>query len=240
MENGGGHFLIYIPGPFNGSKEEFERVGITDLGDDGSHTITQTDNGPDGKSGTLLGWEMTGGIEAVVPHYQPGLQTWAPAAQDELNEELKEGRYWYGLYKDRPVTPKKLKRKTKYLSAEITLCDGNEWLVPIAEHLPHVWTPRGRVIKDRFEHYSKLAQRYLDIYAGFSKVDEGLLLKEGWDFVCLGLALNYRITPDVIGGLKLIDDTTFSVFAMAAVELDVLKIIEDEKKKEDSRSTQDG
>jgi len=239
MSNPGGHFQIYVPGRFSCTKEESKKLGITELMEEGTQTLTETQLGPDGKSGYLLGWEMRGGMEAIAPNYNAEKQTWFPAQAVE-EEDLAEGRYWYGFYNERPVTPETLQKEKTFASMPVTMCDGNEWLVPIADFLPHTWTRKGKVIKKEFENYSNLAQEYFDKISTYDQKGISFQVKGGFEFCCLGLALNYRITEDIVEGLKLIDDDTFLAFAMASVELDVLQIINDQKKTEESELIPDG
>jgi hypothetical protein len=229
-ENEGGHFLIFVPGRGTGCKADLEKIGIGDLVD-GTQSSTAIDVGPDGGPGVVWGWELQS--DTIVPQYKPEQQTWH---QSEEIGEWKEGRYWFGFYKDRPVTPEKLLRKKIFQSMEIELGDGNHWQVPIAAYLPHNWGLKGRKIAEPFSEYSEKAEKYFVIFCEH-KPEEIVKVDDGFGFCCEGLGLNYRITPDIVDALNLIDDTIFGVFAAASCEYDVIQLIQDQKKTLDSQPT---
>lgn len=179
--------------------EQLEAVGLADHAH-GARTV-QTD-GPEGLGGTLFGWDLhaTGRL-----HHKAEEQTWIPAVP---NGDLKEKRYWVGVWNDSPPTEKCLRRPGTLWGADIKMGDENPWIVPIPSALPHdmMLATDGSLVMEPKRRYQDVCLearrlRRLRLSSETVRIDYFVL----WAFCLQCLNLNYRLPQELASYLRLID-----------------------------------
>lgn len=177
--------------------EQLAAVGLADHAD-GAQTVPC--EGPDG-GGTLFGWNALKGRL----HYHAAQQTWLSAVADG---ERPAGRYHVGIWNDSPPTEADLRRPYRYGGRSVELGNGETWLVPTPEELPHVakladdgsWR---FVVQRNFHDYYLRAMQWVERLA----VPEGVSVFYGEMLAVAveALTLNYRLPPELISHLELFD-----------------------------------
>ncbi len=189
------HYLIFIPGAKAANPAHLERVGLEDHAAGAEFHET---TGPDNQRGVMCGWKIKGS-PATAMAFRPEAQDWTPAARDG---DLEYGRYSVGFWKDKPPQPKELQRDYPFRGTTLTLGDKQAWLMPKALELPTTM----QLADDgslKFIVQRRFHQFWLDSLHMAGRF-EGVALREVWPFVARGLALNYRLTPEVVSRLGLI------------------------------------
>ena len=200
-------FLVHIPNGKQGisAQEAMESVGLGEL----AHGVdVLPSDGPDG-GGVMIGWLDSTNADA---RYLPDEQTWVPAST-QWGGEL--GRYWVGLWNDSPPTENELRRPDHRRGAQIKLGNGEHWSVATPntiQHFPH-FDAEGKLAQvpdaqfnwlttdlDKFKA-SRITQNEDDPTSVFVSFD----FEEDFDFICRLLQVNYRVTPEVIAQMKLLD-----------------------------------
>lgn len=165
-----------------------------------------------GQRGQLVYWIRPG---QTTWGFDPPSQIWIPAAA--LGDQPC-GRYWIGFDRRRPPTPAELARPYLQPGVEVTLNDGQQWLLPKASQLPKdliladdgTWRNQ---LQRKFWSFVLESQHWLQVLA---KLQPG----DPYDFAALAeflrkaLAINYRMLPEVISHLRLF--TTENVHPLAA------------------------
>lgn len=204
------HFQIYLPGCTDQNPQHLVDAGLGGLAS--GMDFMPEGVGPDGKGGSILAWRKPTDQRMG---YKPQEQTWLPAV---TCGDLISGRYWVGIWNDRPPTPADLLRPYAHKGTYVTLGDGKQWLIPEAEKLP------ADMIRADDGTWRFLVQRqYHDFYL------ESLRWRQWWagsptgfayadvaDFAELALGLNYRITTEVVSHLRLLtrDNVTLPMWAV--------------------------
>jgi hypothetical protein len=177
--------------------------------------------GPSGRAGMLGAWMRLDGDGSSIGMFAPAQQTWTPwPAQPNL---------WLGTELARPIRPEDLARRQMHQGEWLRLADGQEWHIPIASGLPHTWTPRGRVPKTPFAAFCAETNRLYQVAMGCES--DAITFEVEWEFACQALMLNYRLTPELIGMLGLVDDTANLAIVWATMELNKIRQVETQKKK---------
>lgn len=202
------HFLAYIPGPRRPGL--LAGVGLPELAA-GAH-YTALERGPDGQRGTLITWPTP--HRPCPPRFDErhltdpdgSDQIWAPAVE-AAEGALAAGRYWIGIDRARPPSEEDLRRPRPVPSVAVRMNDGGYWLLPLIDQLPGVLVPRRSGVWETLpsaEHAPLLASATIWRRV-FEDFDSGATLSLGdlAEFVTSGLALNYRITREVVGLLRL-------------------------------------
>lgn len=183
------------------------RVGLETLHDDGLslERCEVLANGPDGGSGTVIGW----GRPNTLTAYRKDSQEWHRCAPCG---DLAGGRAWIGWDKSDPPTPENLARKVQLSGERIKLADGREWLIPIARQLPKIMgldPESGRVASVVAPQYRAFLEEAWATLATF--VDrEGKIYIEyepGFAAAVRVLSMNYRMTRDLAAVLGMIGDS---------------------------------
>ena len=215
--------LMFIPergiGP--GRFAELELAPLLD----GRQQTIEIDRGPGDLAGTLVGWaSMDAG---TIVKYQPPVQTWR-----EVRDEKGAPRgYWLGHFTGRAPGPDFFAREEPIPSGLVELGDGHHWLVPIARHVPQSWGRGGRrVVLPAFEAFCEATERFYHWARTVDPVAGAAAPAETWDFLCQALALNYRLTEDVVEHLGLLTNLTWLPAVFCTMEFDLVKAIEHQKK----------
>ncbi len=248
--------LLYFPGVRGASDDHLRAAGLADLvtktpgGPDepGPEWTEVLGRGPDGGRGMVCCWRT--GDPALDPSpFGVALdrQTWKPVPSNAA-KGLAAGRYWIGVESGRPVAPLALQRKGRYPGTPVKLLDGQEWIIPRAQAMPHRHGLNANGEHERravaaFEWFVAEAQRYSQIIfaelhalqvlrPSQSDLAGGvqITLTAAWDYCCRVLALNYRLTPEMIDALELIDDAAMRSIICATIELPAIGEVRDQKK----------
>lgn len=237
--------MLFVPGEDSPDDALLDRIGLPSLRNTGVpiHWHGVLRDGPDGGAGMICCW-MSGhrGRDADPGAHQSML--WTPAKPDK-SRLLSGGRFYFGINPSSPPSPKDLALPKRFPGYEVQCADGNEWHVPSAIKLPHEhgintdgeWERR---VARRYKAFFDRAMQYgVDI---FGQVDAAEVLRaahpeladddvigsitlEGVDsHCCEALALNYRVTPEIVDFLGLLDDV--AMFAIISATIDLPQIHE--------------
>lgn len=207
------HFQCFIPDE-SSAADGLERVGLPQLlAGVASQKLTQ---GPNGQAGLLLSWRMNRGTCTLK--YSPDEQVWLPAVAN-AEDKLDAGRYWVGIWKDSKPTPEDLERPRPFRGPRVTLGDGQSWMLPPVQELPHTMarTDDNAILYTPDFFLSRYRLAALEWRGAIEKLDDadsplkpanvfgatGAIWPELRDFIEAGLQANYRIVPEVADHLKL-------------------------------------
>lgn len=210
-------YFLYLPGAQGADPKLLDDVGLASVNIGWSH-VPVLGNGPDGGQGVFCFCGNTDGPRGV--HLDS--QEWKPEQGQD------PPRYWVGWVKGAKPGPADLARKKQHPGTAVTLCDGNEWLIPLARQLPHVngIKPGGgfkRKLKHEYQAFWDLSQVIHDSLLKNFMVNECQRWEwnqfECWPFSCAALAQNYLLTPEIIDALELLEDDSHFEIAEACTEL---------------------
>jgi len=201
------HFLIFIPedpGTCFTPENMLKSVGI-DYKENVEQVPLSADFSPAGTKGRLFTWDTLKGNKLA---YQPEQQTWKPAIADK---DLKADRYWIGFWDNSPPTPKQLVKHETYPGKLVQLKDGNSWLVPAARFCPHQYLydddgQMAEVICDEFREFWEMSARFVQELLNFDEQSVPQPTAEWAGHAADALMINYRITPEVINHLNLLNN----------------------------------
>lgn len=224
------HYQIYIPGPPNGPERRLGEVGLGDL--IGRHEPMDCLNGPDGTGGLLVSWRPDDPSQRTG--FFPKEQTWVKNAT---------GQYFVGFWNDAPPHPVELERADTHDGYAVPLQDGNKWAVPAAVWLPKdvilgVNDAKSQVKPEHFDFWEE-AKRWVRDFLVMDKNSAPEYLPQMAQYVYRALALNYRLTIEVVNHLRLFDERSILDCLRATLDGLILDEIIDEKKNEDSAPTPD-
>lgn len=237
-------FLYFIEGQDKVAKpERLKEIGLDDVMRGITPTCCGCQRGPGDKgAGGLVFAAPPADGSAVKIGYYPSEQTW----QKSVN-----GKYWLGWFTDQPPMPKALARSEQIAGHYIRLGDGNEWLVPEARvfdqgtNLPEalVLGAKGEVVRQplqRFAQMSADAERiWLQLRAELRHVEAGsrddsaapeavrdyepLSDAECFDIAVRALQFNYRIGPQEVSALTLLDTASSELLNGTLVGMETLR-----------------
>lgn len=247
-------YLIYIPGVQGAKNDHLEKLGLASLCVDSSpEWMDVLQHDPDGGHGLVACWRRA---EDSNPSFGvQDSQDWTASPPDP-DLKLDAGAYWIGIERDRPVVPADLENTNRHYSAEVLLCDGNWWAIPIASRLPH----RHGLNHHTGEKYRRVAPQYEDFWNYSEKYaaqilaemdaveiikqrrpnmsDEELTtqvpLEDVWDYCVYELSLNYRISQSIVDRLDLFDDATMVKTVFATIDMAEILNFENDQKKTDT------
>ena len=242
------HFTVYIPNARGADPGHLARVGLPNLAKEPGCAWNDA-RGPDGTMGVLGAWRPHG-------------ETPAPMSCNEIPnwESFYEGKFWIGWDAAHPPTPEELRKKMMIGGGQVRLADGNLWVVPYMELMPHrhVMDPNTGEIDRRIspeyrEFWERGAEIMLDVFRRLDILDylEGTKLARevppevlerkavirlsDVDLFCSKLlALNYRVEKEIVlGVLNLLDDAICKDVVNALLQMEDLLQVRDEKKTEE-------
>ncbi len=153
------------------------------------------------------------------PVYRPESQAWHKAAG---------GHYWFG-WSTRP-TPESLERERPALGVAWLLGDGQKWMLPRDGSFGHFvdLDDSGEPIlapgPAALEFASKAAEAFnacLDFARNQSVFPWPL--KRQFEYVSEALAVNYRVTREVVGGLGLLSDDRLIAMISNTTDVDAIR-----------------
>lgn len=218
-----------------GIAHDFDGVGSADDVREGRVLVqerprTGDAGGPSGHPGVVLVAMPASGEPPARWGYTPESQDWQPTEDGTK-------RLWIGLDRSAAVTPACVQRANVMSGYRATLGDGAGWLVPVirAVDAPDVSNLPRRI---RFRpgpdgrdlHRLEVAPEYVELWQDSGDVfdryydpeseqspnpSDPLLVR----FALAALRLNYRLGPDLLDRLRLIDTAELNAIAAAAVDL---------------------
>lgn len=237
------HYVLHFPEQNQPAEPLLERFGLGALLTDGGQEW-RPETGHDGKAGALVLWHVgkpDGGALDKVPY------NWRPLPGNASGRN--EGDVWLGVEVERPLVPKDILRPHGAFvrGYDWELNDGQTWHLPALCNLPHVhglnrFGQYERKVVEELAALWEMSREYAAQYfEAFGMLEEAKKVnptppdvefdcEDGYDFCCKCLALNYRLTPEIISVLGLVGDRAFQNIIAAAVDLPVLLKLNDKKK----------
>ena len=235
-------YLLYLPDTKGADPAQLDRAGLAELRADRSPEFAEYLGGPLGGHGNLAFWSVQG----CSPALDTALYDWTKAPG---------GRFSLGILRGHRVNPADIEREPQRSGYWIACGDGQRWKTPAAHHLPHRYGLNdsgefARVVSAQFKDYwEKSTQFAVQYFQAIGQVellrernpnlpiDEPLVtlkfsLEETWAFCCRALSINYRLTPELVSMLGLIDDDSLKNIVRAAIDLIHLTECKSEKKKD--------
>jgi hypothetical protein len=245
------HYLIYIPRLAEPDDSQLEKVGLAALRNSGCpiHGTAVRQLGPDDGDGMIFSW-VHGDARDCDPHRHAQLE-WTPAKLNKA-KGLKEGRYWFGVDPASRPTADDLQLPHIHPGHDVRCADNNFWHIPAAARMPHChgmnadgeWERR---IARQYEKFYTRAMRYgVELFSeidAFEAVKQTMPEMQDSDHAvsvelddtdkhcCSALALNYRLTPEIIDLLGLLDDATMIAIISATLDLPEIKEVLNQKKR---------
>lgn len=213
--------LVYVPGAMQKPRtvDLLRSVGLELLFDEGAG-IDFADvlaGGPDGGSGLLVKVAPDG--EPL--HYSADKQEWHKLTPSP-DGKYAAGRAWIGWDREQRPGPAQLARRQQLSGEWMTLRDGNAWLVPIIRQLPKFMG-----LDDDGSVSGLLEPAYQEFYDDSLRVFSEFVEKNGkitidWErafsYSVRALAMNYRVSRDVVARLGLLTDRLMWELVQAVIE----------------------
>lgn len=229
--------LFYVPGGLQGGNrlELLVKVGLGFLA---KESVSWTDiaaAGPDGGQGLV--YTINSNDQELRIDSPTNIEgcDWQPAWIDEANG-LPAGRYWLGRVRGKPVPPASLARSRQFPGENLTLADGNEWLIPIARRLPmnHGLDAQGRfsrVPKPEHCDYFEQAERMLaEVFTAVESDQDRVSIQDANSFAVKAIAKNYLVNRDVVAWLGLLDDECLGRITQIAIDLkNIIQYVREKK-----------
>ena len=210
------HYLLFFPKSSTASPELLARHHLEGLAEKLGPDFLRGE-GPDGVPGMIATWHYG---EGHSPDFENVKWTHFQIDGEPLG--------WYLGIQETP-TPKDLAVPDQIQGAEVTLGDGNKWVVPQSMYVPKTnrfdsvtrkWRsgPDDRFV-DFCHEAEKYASRIMEILfqlgnetrLGTPNAKSVQFQLDGiLDFICRCLAMNYRLTPEIISHLGLLDEKSIA------------------------------
>lgn len=231
-------YSIYFPGATGANPSHFDRVGLPGISDNAQFADV-LQHGPDNGRGLLATWQRGDPATDATLGVHAGLR-WKEAKPDEARG-LAKGRFWIGIDSAKPVRPEDLERpKTERINGHWRrLDDGNRWMIPAVPCLPHTMGLHPDTgafaarVGDEHAAFAARAMSYavemfraldalgplLDVRPDMAQ-HEGLVvtIEDAWSHACEALAINYRVTPEIVDALELLDKQAMLNVIMATFD----------------------
>ncbi len=219
-----GQLLYFIEGVEAVSPELLKQLGLAHAFEGGC-AQRRAGNGPGEQTGVVCA------ADSDHVGFFPQSQTWR-----RLPAIASGPVVWIGWATAAPPTPQSLARKDAIEGHPVTLADGQQWIVPIAQR----WTGSGfaravgaRMTLDdqgrwtegdvlpRYAGLWRIASRWQDLREQSSDGEAAsLTIAEAADMCAEVLAVNYRLGRNEVGALQLLDDReTYTAVLDAAIDL---------------------
>jgi hypothetical protein len=233
-------FALYIPGRHRNDNAILHEVGAGwALDPSVTAMFVDVENGPDAGMGKLVYFDSRRRMSPYqIVSLNADAQEWLPAAKDG---EQAEGRYWLGVPKAHNPTPDDLQRETVIDGLPVTLCDKQQWVIPIADYFPRRLTLNRStgMQEDRpfaahlpFINRTNEMFRLLigDEFQGRIAEELRVQIPDGLIYAAEALEMNYRVNRDMVDMLGLIGEFEAVKIAGVATGLELLETIETQKK----------
>jgi hypothetical protein len=192
-------YLLFFPNATSQSKATFQAVGLEKIaGNEKWFTSPVT---PSDEPGLFCTWgDPRNPSNGVAVVYDPARQTWRKMP----------GGYWLGVQNDRKPNPAGLARPSSIKGYAMPMGDGNEYVLPNVMQLPAVYDidetgDEVRRTRDEWRHIEDRAMWALGTLA--DHFHKGVLLPEKLCrmYVAEMLSVNYRLVPEMVYALGLLD-----------------------------------
>lgn len=224
----------FIPHKNASNPDHLREVGLEMLlreGDESPRFADLAGTGPGGKPGQIVSWSGDG------LSYLPERQDWFPALPDP-KRKLKAARFWIGTRKGEKPAPQDLARTSQatFDGVPMPLGDGNIWVIPNALRFPHYLglNPEGELGRFPAQECMPLYERTLWALEHAQAVLRGETEFDyvaAFEFVMEMLAINYRICPQTVSSLQLINEQNVFQAMCNSTDVDqILNVQEDLKK----------
>ena len=203
----------------------------------------QVDGGPGNKAGVIF----SASSESKLIRYKPDLQVWEPyPGKDGL---------WFGYWKDNRPAPDDLLRRKPKDGHLVELCDGREWLIPVARAvdgtspLPRALKNDGTNwlvgdVKEAFKDYFARACQLWDVMfpdeGEVSGEDRIITIAGAADLCVIALSINYRVSVAEVSLLELLDTETYTAVCKAVVDYPALEAMVKKNKIAEPQSSAPG
>lgn len=227
-------FAIYIPNQRGDAAKLLKTVGAEWALDPVVKPVAAVvaGTGPDGGSGTLVGFEHRDQVNpaVVIRRVLPDRQEWQPAAPDV---DGPAGRYWLGVWRQHMPMPEDLQRAHVCDGLPLPLADGNEWIVPVVDNLPKrlkLDRSTGKEFEVPLEEYQRLTDRTREIFEAVMTEDNRTPLARMVDalgvsamhYATEALAASYRIDINLVDTLGLFGEYEVVEAAMITTGLTLI------------------
>lgn len=206
-------------------------------------------NGPGGMSGTVVGDDRAG--KAIG--YYPDKQTWRKRPEtrqpgdEATGQPGSQAAVWVGIYNDARPKPADLLRSDALAGHAVRLCDGNDWIIPVARaateqggelryfaKLPRRldFDENGRwmssTIVDRYQRLWDVACSFWNSFtgAGVTRGEDGVELQMEFGDLVAGavaaLGTNYRVDAIEVALLGLFDEGNCGRVLQALIDWPVI------------------
>ncbi len=236
------HYQIFLPDKRGQNPQLLVEAGLADHVE-GAQWV-ECSEGPTGGPGAMVFWQPKG--EQPRFGFVPDEQEWIPAAPQPGTGE--RGRYWVGVWRQSPPGPRDLQRPAALPGLQVAhsgywvrLGDGNRWVVAAAAMLPRdfrIDPETGQVREELQEDYRSFWRKSQELYRlvlGEGRID--LPWADWWDYLVQALRFNYRLTPEVVSHLRLLNSETAPLVALATIQQPEIQQVEDELEKKGEAST---
>lgn len=245
------NYLLFFEGARTCNSEQLlDKAGLSSLARDANPEVTVVPQGPTGSAGAIACWRSGKTSHDLLPAFDES-QKWAPMAADpDVGRE--PGAVWIGWDPEKPPLPSELIRKKPFPGSFATLRDGRKWLIPEAFQLQRDfgidqktgrWVP---VVAPEFETFCLRAEAIAFQFAQvIGKLEELQLshpelnpkeieaetsIEDALDMAVEALALNYRVTKEIVANFRLFDRETVVRTICAMVSWNELLEVRDQKK----------
>jgi hypothetical protein len=245
------HYALFFSGADAPDDSLLDRAGLGPLRNTGVpiHWHRVLRDGPDGHDGMICCW-YAGSRDRDADPSNHASMLWYPAKPDKTRS-LDAGRFWYGYDPARPPVPHDLALPRRYPGYDIECADGHRWHIPAAIKLPHEHGLNGsgeweRRIARQYQAFFDRAMQYgvhifsqmdaAEVYKAAhpemqdSDILASVTLEEADKHCCDALMLNYRLTPEIIDFLGLLNDTAMFAIISATIDLPQIHEIVAQKK----------
>jgi len=219
------HYLLFIPDEKRMTRAVLDRpefVGLLQPNEPDPLVALPEVVGPDNTHTGAIVLPFSHGDETRNPPlgYLPDRQTWHSIPGSDC---------WIGWGNDSPPEPDDLLRRSLplYPGPAVELNGGFEWIIPSCMDQKHVMVPAGEgwttKESNRWPDLYALAEPVLHMIEANQTDDGDFDYGVAASFVSEVLRLNYRLTPQIIGALSLLDQD--SLPRLAAIATDYARIL---------------
>jgi len=206
-------YLLYLPKATKRETTTLLEAGLTNLTGGGEKWFDQPRT-PDDGPGLFCCWgDPRNPANGVAVVYDPSRQTW---------RKMLGGKYWLGIQNDRKPEPRGLAKPNCINGYAITLADGNEWVLPNVMALPAVFDvdDEGNEVKRTKAEYREIEDRAGWALGMLVESTRGTVLDETAcrKYVAEMLAVNYRVTVEIVYALGLLDSECWAGAMGATVD----------------------
>lgn len=218
-----GRFLYFLPGltgSLDAGRIKQQCPGLRYALSGPSVPARGCSGGPNGGEGLLAAYGESGGLD-----YQPATQTWCEMAG--VAALAGGGRPWLGFETASPPGPGDLLREVHCTENHpVTLGDGNSWGIPVVRRYPNGTALPQVIVLGKRGPEARIKREYEALYQLAVALAEDLYgepatLLDSGKLLCmasLALSVNYRLGPDEISALELLDTQNVQEIAKALID----------------------